>query len=181
MESDSDDDVYRHDDDSGDEYFNEISDRSSSSGEEPDSDQANGDLLVGDQGDGSRSRPNPNTRGRRGRGSDDSEWVWEVLDGDESINPREWIMNFDASETGAKNIGTLDSDEFLDLDLEERPVAFFKLFVPDAVIDILFSSCLATIQQPKSEKTSVISFCLPSLFIFLTFYLIKQHFSSVFQ
>lgn len=39
--------------------------------------------------------------------------------GNESINPREWIMNFDDSQISAKNF-TIDPD-LLDLILEDRP------------------------------------------------------------
>lgn len=101
MDSEDEAQTFRHDDDSGDDYLDESD--SSESDESTDVDRSRVDELVGDGGD-RRDRPSGSrSRSRRG-GTGEQQWVWELLADAETSNPKEWLMDFDKSSAGVKNI-----------------------------------------------------------------------------
>lgn len=101
MDSDDDNDVFRHDDDSGDEYLGE-SDSFNSESEigcvesHDDRLSSSNSETVDARGDNSDSASGSKRGGRgTGRGTAETQWVWETLNASETNNPKEWLMNFD--------------------------------------------------------------------------------------
>ena len=118
MESEGEEDMYRHDVDSDDDFQYE-SDASSVTGDSVSSvgDVASVESVVVDGCDGGVGCL------RRGRGTGEMNWIWETQTG----NPREWLMDFDQNGVGLKY---LDDTEEL-----ECPSDFFRLLFPDSAVD----------------------------------------------
>lgn len=108
MDSDDDSPEFRHDSDSGDEFS--VSDSVSSDSES----NPNPGRLSDDGGDGFGDDINPlgdgndRQRGRRGRGPSDSEWKWNVLVGEETYNPVEWLEKEQGSRREGQHLYSAD-------------------------------------------------------------------------